>query len=75
MASQTGYEIMNNEVAGSILTVFPVKRKKRDFPHVQEPVKLKPLKNNDERNTMIASYSNTEKAHWILGISSGFLTQ
>ena len=54
---------MNNEVAGSILTVFPVKRKKRDFPHVQEPVKLKPLKNNDERNRMIASYSNSEQAH------------
>ena len=30
IASQTGYEIMNSEVAGSILTVFPVKRKKKD---------------------------------------------
>ena len=31
MASQTGCEIMNSEVAGSILTVFAVKRRKRDF--------------------------------------------
>ena len=31
MASQTGREIVNSEVAGSILTVFPVKRRKRDF--------------------------------------------
>ena len=30
MASQAGCEIMNSEVAGSILTVFPVKRKKKD---------------------------------------------
>ena len=42
-ASQTGYEIMNSEVAGSILTVFPVKNEKR-FSHVQEPVKLNHLK-------------------------------
>ena len=62
------------EVAGSILTVFPVKGKKKGFSHVQEPVKLKLLKNNDESNTIIASHSNTEKSHWILGISSGFLT-
>ena len=31
MASQTGREIMNCEVAGSIVTVFAAKRKKRDF--------------------------------------------
>ena len=31
MALQTGCEIMNSEVAGSILTVFPEKIKKRDF--------------------------------------------
>ena len=31
MASQTGREIMNSEVAGSILTVFPAKINKRDF--------------------------------------------
>ena len=39
MASQTGCEIMNSEVAGSILTVFPVTRKRRILSHVQEPVK------------------------------------
>ena len=31
MASQTGCEIMNSEVASSILTVFPVERKKGIF--------------------------------------------
>ena len=67
MASQTGYEIMNSEVAGSILTVFPVKGKKKEgFSDVQKPVKLTHLKNNDESNTIIASHSNTEKWHWIL---------
>ena len=35
--------MMNSEVAGSILTVFAVKIKKR-FPHVQEPAKLNCLK-------------------------------
>ena len=33
MASTAGREIMNGEVAGSILTVFPVKRKKKGFFH------------------------------------------
>ena len=31
MASSAGREIMNGEVVGSILAVFPVKRKKWDF--------------------------------------------
>ena len=31
MASQAGCEIMNSEVAGSILTVFPIKTKKREY--------------------------------------------
>ena len=46
MASQTGCEIMDSEVAGSILTVFAVKkkRKKKGFSHVQEPVQLNHLK-------------------------------
>ena len=35
-------EIMNSEVAGLTLTVFPVTRKK-GFCHVQEPVKLNHL--------------------------------
>ena len=54
---------MNSEVAGSILTVLPVKRKekKKGFSDVQEPVKLKPLKNSDGSNMIIASHSNTEK--------------
>ena len=45
MASQTVCDIMNSDVASSILTVFPVKRKKKErFSHVQEPVKLNQLK-------------------------------
>ena len=43
MASTAGGEIMNSEVAGSILTVLPVKRKKV-FAHVQEPVTPNHLK-------------------------------
>ena len=39
MASQIGCDFMNSEVAGSIFTVFPVKRKK-GISRVQEPVKL-----------------------------------
>ena len=35
---------MNREVAGSILTVLPVKRKRRGLSHVQEPVKLDDLR-------------------------------
>ena len=31
MASQTGCDIMNIEVTGSILSVFPEERNKRDF--------------------------------------------
>ena len=32
MVSQTGCEVMNSEVAGSILTVFPVKgEKEKEF--------------------------------------------
>ena len=31
MASSAGREIMNSEVAGSILTVFPRQIKKKDF--------------------------------------------
>ena len=60
---------MNSEVAGSILPVFLVKEKK-GFSHVQEPVKLNHLKNNDESNTIISSYSNTENvggkiSYWV----------
>ena len=60
MASLTRCEIMNSEVAGSILTVFPVKWRKKGFSHVQEPVKTQ-HENNDESNTINSSYSNTEK--------------
>ena len=35
---------MNSDLASSILTFFPVKRKKKRFSHVQEPVKLSHLK-------------------------------
>ena len=47
MASTAGREIMNSEVAGSILTVFPVegkKKKGRIFSRVQESVKLNVVK-------------------------------
>ena len=37
MASQTEYELLNSEVAGSILAVFPVKAKKKSS-HLQEAV-------------------------------------
>ena len=40
MASQTGCEIMNSEVAGSILAVFPVNRKKGIISCLKEAVKL-----------------------------------
>ena len=40
LASSAGRDIMKSEVAGSILTVFPIKRKQKGFSHVQEPVKL-----------------------------------
>ena len=65
MASQTGCEIMNSEVAGSILTVFPIKRKNGIFS-CSRTCKTQPLKNNNESNTIIASHFNTEKSHWIL---------
>ena len=42
MASQTGRETMNSEIAGSILTAFPVRKK--GLSHVKEPVKLNHLK-------------------------------
>ena len=74
---------MNSEVAGWILTVFPVKIKK-GYSHVQEPFKLKLnhfLKTTTvrESNTIIASHSNmvTEKVGgkigYVLGISSAFM--
>ena len=60
MAPQTRCDVMNSEVAGSTLTVFPVKRKKGIFS-CSKPCKTQPLKNNDESNTVISSHSNTEK--------------
>ena len=65
LASQTGCKIMNSEVAGSILTVFPLKRKKGALS-CSRTCKTHSLKNNDESNTIIASHSNTEKSHWML---------
>ena len=73
MASSAGREIMNSEVAGSILTVFSVKRKKGIFS-CSRTCKTQPLKMNDESNTIIASHSNIVMSHWTLRISSGFLT-
>ena len=69
MASQTGCEIMNSEIAGSIFTVFP--RKKRHlFSHVQEPAKLNPLKTTMRAlDRIIASHSNTEK----VALDTGYL--
>ena len=64
MASQTGCEIMNSEVAGSIVTVFPrqSKKKERDF------LTFKNLYNSTTWKTtmramyrIIASHSNPEK--------------
>ena len=70
MASQTGCEIMNSEVAGSILTVFPRKRKKKGFFHVQEPAKLNHLKTMMRAMyRIIASHSNTEK----VALDTGYL--
>ena len=63
IASQNRCEIMNSEVPGSILTVFPVKRNKAFFSR-SRTCKTQPLKNNDENNTIIASHSNTEKSYW-----------
>ena len=55
MASRTGCEILNtSEVAGSILTVFPTKVKKKGKSHVPRNCKTHSLKNNDESNTIIA---------------------
>ena len=51
MASQTGREIMNSEVAGSILTVFPRnKEKEKGIFSRSRTCKTQPLKNNDESN-------------------------
>ena len=44
MASQKGREIIDSEVAGSILAVFPAVKRNTEFSHVQEPVKLNHLK-------------------------------
>ena len=75
MASQTGCEIMNSEVAGSILTAFPMKIKKGIFS-CSRTCETQPLKNNDESNAIIASHSNTPKValDTDMGRSSGFLT-
>ena len=59
---------MNNEVAGSILTVFLVKEKKGIFSR-SRTCKNQPLKNNDESNTVIASHSNTEN----FALDTGYL--
>ena len=69
MASQAGCEVMNIEVAGSILTVFPRKRTK-GFSHGQEPVKLNHLKTTMRAMyRIIASHSNTEK----VALDTGYL--
>ena len=62
MASQTGCEIMNTEVAGSILTAFLVYqvKKKKDyltFKNLQNSTHLKTIR----AIRIIASHSNTEK--------------
>ena len=66
MVSQTGCEIMNSEVAGSILAVLPVKIKKEIFSR-SGTCKTQPLENNDESSTIIASHSNTEKVRGKIG--------
>ena len=69
----TFYHVVNSEVAGSILTVIP--ENNRDFLTFQEPVKL-----NHFEKTMrkcIGSLQVTpipKKSHWVLGISSEFMT-
>ena len=70
MASQTGCEIMNSsEVAGSILTVFPrKKKKKKGLSRAQEPVKFNHLKTTTGvMYRIIASHSNTEKVAFDTG--------
>ena len=58
---------MNSEVAGSILTIFP--RKKKGFSHVQ-PVKLNHLKTTMRAMyRIIASHSNTEE----VALDTGYL--
>ena len=72
MASQTGCEIMNSEVAGSILTVFPrhgAQEKKKGIFSRSRTCKTQPLKNNDESNRIIASHSNPEK----VALDTGYL--
>ena len=52
MASTAGREIMNSEVAGSILTVFPTGKEKKGILSRSRTCtsKTQPLKNNDESN-------------------------
>ena len=66
MASQTGCEIMNSEGAGSILTVFPVKRKKKGFSDVQEPVKLNHLKTTMRamRSLQVTPIPKSRTGYW-----------
>ena len=69
MASTAGREIMNSEVAGSILTV--VRKKKKMMFSCSTTCKTQPLQNNDESNTIIASHSNTEKSE--VKLDAGYL--
>ena len=63
---------MNGEVAGSILTVFPVKRKKRDFlMFIQKPIKLDHLRTTVRaiRSLQVMPIPKKfEVKNWILGI-------
>ena len=51
---------MDSEVAGSILTVFPIKAKKGIFS-CSRTCNTQLLNNNDGSNAIIASHSNNEK--------------
>ena len=62
MASQEGREIVNREVAGSILAVFPLKRrKKRGLSHVPRTCKTPPLQETMEGNAIIAKVTTIPK--------------
>ena len=78
IASSTGREIMISEIAGSILTVFPRKRRKKGiFSRSRTCKNSNHLKKKQRREQCIGSLQVTptsKRSNWILGTSSGFLT-
>ena len=58
---------MNSEVARSILAVFPAKRKKKGFSHVQEPVKLNHIKTTMRatRSLQVTPIPKSRIGYWV----------